>query len=193
MVVCSIQANTNHLANSLDQRHHVFTTTFVHSRGSTSDWCMRECSHLNWASQSHVDQAGASFLHAQQPPTTTTTPTKVFTLLFHLSPFLHASRSHPPTSMYHFKRIREENNVLRQIICRIKPNHISTDLFTMVGTLDQLYECLMVVVNAQLSHFSTSCLHIAVRLKLHWSYICIDSNICVFFLSFSSAHSTRTS
>lgn len=68
MVVCSIQANTNHLANSLDQRQHVFTTTFVHSRGSTSDWCMRECSHLNWASQSHVDKAGASFLHAQQPP-----------------------------------------------------------------------------------------------------------------------------
>ena len=52
--------NTNHLANSLDQRHHVLTTTFAHSRGSASDCCMRECSHLNWAIQSHVDPAGAS-------------------------------------------------------------------------------------------------------------------------------------
>lgn len=67
MVVCSIQANTNHLANGLDQRHHVFTTTFVHSRGSTSDRCVRECGHLNRGSQNHVDQAGASFPHTQQP------------------------------------------------------------------------------------------------------------------------------
>lgn len=123
MVVCVILANTNHLANSLDQRHHVLTNTFALSRGSTSDWCMRECSHLNWASQSHVDQAGVSFLHTQPPP--------LFSLPFFIFlplPML-ASLSHPPTSMYHLRRIREQSNVLRQIICRIKPNHISADSF----------------------------------------------------------------
>lgn len=52
--------NTNHLANSLDPRHHVLTTTFAHSRATASDWCMRECSHLNWAIQNHVVPAGAS-------------------------------------------------------------------------------------------------------------------------------------
>lgn len=131
--------NTNHLANSLDQRHHVLTTTFAHSRGSASDWCMRECSHLNWAIQSHVDPAGVSstlFLHTQNP-----------LFLLHSSIFLPlpvlASLSHPPTSAYQLRRIREQNNVLRQIICSIKPNHISTDSFTQVGALDQLDECLM--------------------------------------------------
>lgn len=107
--------NTNHLANSLDQRHHVFATTFAHSRGSASDWCMRECSHLNRAIQSHVDPAGAS-------STLFSAYTKPL-LLLHFFIFLPlpllASLSHPPTSVYQLRRIREQNNVPRQIICSI--------------------------------------------------------------------------
>lgn len=161
--------NTNHLANSLDQRRHVLATTFAHSRGSASDRCMRECSHLNWAIQSHVDPAGASsalFSGYINPPILFLLPFFIFLPLPSL-----ANLSHPPTSAYQLGRIRERNNVLRRIICSIKPNHISADsFFTQVGALDQLDECLMKgCYLTPVRHFSTPGLHMAAWRKSYWT------------------------
>lgn len=69
------------------------------------------------------------FLHAT--PTNTTTPFLLSFFIILPLPML-ASLSHPPTSVYHLRRIREQNNILRRLICRIKPINISTDSFRLV-------------------------------------------------------------
>lgn len=87
---------------------------------------------IYWASQSHVDSAGASStLFSTCNPTNTTTLFLLSLFIFLLLPML-ASLSHPPTSVYHLRRIREQNNILRRIICRIKPINVSTDSFRLI-------------------------------------------------------------